>query len=111
MIMIAYFGFQNGCLQTRRQEKGKQRRTRAAQQRELSARAHLKEDPRCSSAVFTYTPDSCLHSQSLVIARDPVSETPMFVPAVDHGDASLALGGFAEMLIASRAIFSTSENP
>jgi hypothetical protein len=24
---------------------------------------------------------------------------------VDHGDASLALGGFAEMLIASRAIF------
>jgi hypothetical protein len=42
---------------------------------------------------------------------DPVSETPMFVPAVDHGDAGLALGGFAEMLIASRAILSTSENP
>jgi hypothetical protein len=39
------------------------------------------------------------------------SEAPMFVPAVDHGDAVLALGGFAEMLIASRAIFSTSENP
>jgi acyl-CoA thioesterase len=109
--MIACFVFQYGYLATRRWEKKKQRRTRAAQQRELSARAHLKEDPRCSSAVFTYTPDSCLHSQSLVIARDPVSETPMFVPAVDHGDASLALGGFAEMLIASRAIFSTSENP
>jgi hypothetical protein len=35
----------------------------------------------------------------------------MFVPAVDHGDAGLALGGIAEMLIASRAIVSTSENP
>jgi hypothetical protein len=35
----------------------------------------------------------------------------MFVPAVDHGDAGPALGGFAEMLIASRAIVSTSENP
>jgi hypothetical protein len=31
--------------------------------------------------------------------------------AVDHGDAGPALGGFAEMLIASRAIVSTSENP
>src|ERR1700724_1676415 len=33
MIMIAYFGFQNGCLATRRREKEKQRRTRAARQR------------------------------------------------------------------------------
>src|SRR3954471_5135146 len=37
-IMIAYFVFQNGCLATRRWEQKKQRRTRATQQRELSAR-------------------------------------------------------------------------
>src|SRR6266481_8459926 len=45
MIMIAYFGFQNGCLQTRRREKEKQRRTRAAQQRESSVRYASQRKP------------------------------------------------------------------
>src|SRR5258707_15446380 len=44
---IAYFVF---WLATRRWEKKKQRRTRAAQQRDYRRAAHLKEDPGCSSA-------------------------------------------------------------
>lgn len=45
MIMIAYFGFQNGCLQTRSRQREKQRRTRAAQQREPSVRCASQRKP------------------------------------------------------------------
>src|SRR6202158_5548785 len=49
MIMIAYFGLQNGCLPTKRREKEKQRRTRAAKQRESSGRCASQKIPRCRS--------------------------------------------------------------
>src|SRR4030088_312559 len=45
IIMVAYFVFQNGCLATRGREKKKQRRTRAARQRELSARCAPQRRP------------------------------------------------------------------
>src|SRR5260370_37404563 len=48
--MIVYFVFQYGCLATRRGEKKNQRRTRAAQQPELSGGCAPQKKSRCSSA-------------------------------------------------------------
>src|SRR3984885_7105458 len=49
MIVIACFGLQNGCLLTKRREKEKQRKTRAARQRESSVRCASQRKPRCRS--------------------------------------------------------------